>query len=311
MEYDVIIIGSGPAGFTAGIYASRADFKVLILEGEQPGGQLTTTTEVENYPGFEEGIMGPELMNKMKLQAQKFGAETKFEIVTSVDFTTSPKKVFVGDEFYEAKTVIIATGSRAKYLGLESETKLRGRGISACATCDGFFYKDKIIAVLGGGDSAMEEANFLTKFASKVYLIHRSENFRSSPIMFDRVVKNNKIEVLKNKEVVEFLGDKFLTGIKLKDKVNNEIQTLDLNGVFLAIGHQPNTEIFKGKVQIDENNYIITEPDTSKTNIEGVFACGDVKDRKHYWQGITSAGSGCVAALDAQHYLEELKHKGN
>lgn len=300
--YDVIIIGSGPAGLTAAIYASRASLKVLVLEGAQPGGQLTTTTEVENFPGFPEGIMGPELMNNMRKQAQRFGAETKYEIVTSVDLEN--KTVTTDSQTYESKTIIISTGSRARYLGLESEERLKGRGVSACATCDGFFFKDKEIAVMGGGDSAMEEANFLTKFASKVYLINRSEKFRASPIMLKRAENNPKIEIIMNKTIVEVLGDKVVEGLKLEDSTSKEQSELKVQGLFVAIGHQPNTELFKDKLNL-EKGIIVTEPDTSKTNIPGVFACGDVADRKHYWQGITSAGSGCKAAIDAQKYLEE------
>ncbi|MGE0793224.1 MAG: thioredoxin-disulfide reductase [Candidatus Woesearchaeota archaeon] len=306
--YDVVIIGSGPAGFTAAIYASRANFKVLLLEGEQPGGQLTTTTEVENFPGFPKGIMGPTLMNQMREQAQRFGAETKYEIVTSINLKSNIKQITTSSQTYIAKTVIIATGSRARYLGLESEERLRGKGVSACATCDGFFFKDKIVAVIGGGDSAMEEANFLTKFATKVYLVNRSENFKASPIMYDRAKQNPKIEFVVNKQTLEILGEKFVTGLKLKDNSTQEISELNVNGVFLAIGHQPNTELFKEQLNL-ENGYIITEADTSKTNIPGVFAAGDVKDRKHYWQGIIAAGTGAIAALDAQEYLYDFKHK--
>ena len=300
MEYDVIIIGSGPAGLTAGIYSARADLKVLILEGEQPGGQLTTTTEVENFPGFPEGIMGPELMNRMRTQAQKFKAETKFELVTSVDFSKKPFEIITSAGVYLGNSVIVATGSRARYLGLESESRLKGRGVSACATCDGFFFKGKEIVVVGGGDSAMEEANFLTKFASKVTVIHHSENFRASAIMLDRCKANAKIDFLMNKEIVEVLGENSVTGLKLKDSKSGEIEEFKTEGLFLAIGHIPNTELFKDKLEM-EKEYIVTND--TKTSVEGVFACGDVQDRKRYWQAITSAGSGCIASLEAQKYL--------
>ncbi len=302
--YDVIIIGSGPAGLTAAIYASRASFKVLVLEGEQPGGQLTTTTEVENFPGFPEGIMGPELMNRMRKQAQRFGTETKYEIVTSVNLSNKIKEVKTNNETYQTKTVIISTGSRARYLGLESEQRLRGRGVSACATCDGFFFKDKVVAVLGGGDSAMEESNFLTKFANKVFLVNRSENFKASKIMFDRVKANPKVEILTNKLTEEVIGESKVSGLKLKDATTEEISELDVDGVFIAIGHQPNTELFQNILELDKG-YIVTQPNNTKTSIEGVFACGDVADRDHYWQGVTSAGTGCRAAIDAQRYMEE------
>ncbi|MDD3174978.1 MAG: thioredoxin-disulfide reductase [Candidatus Nanoarchaeia archaeon] len=300
MDYDVIIIGSGPAGLTAGIYSARADLKVLILEGEQPGGQLTTTTEVENFPGFPEGIMGPELMNRMRTQAQKFGAETKFELVTSVDFSKKPFEIKTSEEVYLGNSVIIATGSRARYLGLESESRLKGRGVSACATCDGFFFKGKEIVVVGGGDSAMEEANFLTKFASKVTIIHHSENFKASAIMLDRCKANPKIDFLMNKEIVEVLGENSVTGLKLKDSKTSEVEEFKTEGLFLAIGHIPNTGLFKDKLEM-EKEYIVTND--TKTSVEGVFACGDVQDRKRYWQAITSAGSGCIASLEAQKYL--------
>jgi len=300
MDYDVIIIGSGPAGLTAGIYSARADLKVLILEGEQPGGQLTTTTEVENFPGFPEGIMGPELMNRMRTQAQKFKAETKFELVTSVDFSKKPFEIKTSEGVYLGNSVIIATGSRARYLGLESESRLKGRGVSACATCDGFFFKGKEIVVVGGGDSAMEEANFLTKFASKVTIIHHSEDFKASAIMLDRCKANPKIDFLMNKEIVEVLGENSVTGLKLKDSKTSEVEEFKTEGLFLAIGHIPNTELFKDKLEM-EKEYIVTND--TKTSVEGVFACGDVQDRKRYWQAITSAGSGCIASLESQKYL--------
>lgn len=301
--YDVIIIGGGPAGFSAAIYTSRASLSTLLLEGEQPGGQLTTTTEVENFPGFKAGIQGPELMNEMREQAKRFGVEDKFEMVTSVDFSSHPFKVNVGDTVYEAKAVIIATGARARYLGLESEQKLKGKGVSACATCDGFFFKDKEIVVVGGGDAAMEEANFLTKFGTKVTLLNRTEKFRASPIMYERAKKNPKIEMITNKVVTEVLGDNVMTGVKIKDTVSGEESELSAQGLFLAIGHIPNTDLFKDYLEVDKVGYIITKPDSTATNIEGVFAAGDVQDHK-FRQAITAAGSGCMAALEAQKYVE-------
>ncbi len=306
MVYDVLIIGGGPAGFTAGIYASRANFSVLILEGPQPGGQLTTTTEVENYPGFPKGIMGPQLMADMREQATKFGTETKYESVTSVELSGDVKKVFVGETIYEAKTVIIATGASARYLGIESEEKLKGRGVSACATCDGFFFSGKVVAVVGGGDSAMEEANFLTKFATKVYLLNRTEDFKASKIMLERAQANEKIEFITNVGVNEVLGETAVTGIELKNTVNGEISKIDVDGMFLAIGHKPNVDLFKDILTLDDYGYIKTKAPSMKTEIEGVFAAGDVQD-PIYQQGISAAGSGCIAALDAQHYLESKK----
>jgi len=306
MVYDVLVIGGGPAGFTAGIYASRANFSVLILEGPQPGGQLTTTTEVENYPGFPNGIMGPQLMTDMREQAKKFGTETKYESVTSVDLSGDIKKVFVGETIYEAKTVIIATGASARYLGIESEERLKGRGVSACATCDGFFFSGKVVAVVGGGDSAMEEANFLTKFATKVYLLNRSQEFKASKIMLERAQANEKIEFITDVEVNEVLGETAVTGLELKNTVTGELSKIDVEGMFLAIGHKPNVDLFKDILTLDDYGYIKTKAPSMKTEIEGVFAAGDVQD-PIYQQGISAAGSGCIAALDAQHYLESKK----
>lgn len=306
MVYDVLVIGGGPAGFTAGIYASRANFSVLILEGPQPGGQLTTTTEVENYPGFPNGIMGPQLMTDMREQAKKFGTETKYESVTSVELSGDTKKVFVGETIYEAKTVIIATGASARYLGIESEERLKGRGVSACATCDGFFFSGKVVAVVGGGDSAMEEANFLTKFATKVYLLNRSQEFKASKIMLERAQANEKIEFITDVEVNEVLGETAVTGLELKNTVTGELSKIDVEGMFLAIGHKPNVDLFKDILTLDDYGYIKTKAPSMKTEIEGVFAAGDVQD-PIYQQGISAAGSGCIAALDAQHYLESKK----
>jgi len=307
MKRNVIIIGSGPAGLTAAIYAARANLKPLIFEGNQPGGQLTITTEVENYPGFPKGITGPELMDLFREQAQRFGAETVFKNVTKVDFSNKPFKVWIGDEEYSSDSIIIATGASAMMLGLESEKKLFGYGVSACATCDGFFYKEKKVLVIGGGDSALEEALFLTKFASEVWLVHRRDEFRGSKIMRDRVFKHPKIHVHWNSVVDEFLGttESGLTGVILKDTKTGETREDPCDGVFIAIGHRPNTTIFEGIVNLDDKKYIVTKPGSTATNIPGVFACGDVQDYK-YRQAVTAAGSGCAATIDAEHYLEEL-----
>jgi len=303
-HYKVLIIGSGPAGLTAAIYAARADLSPLVLEGNQPGGQLTITTDVENFPGFPEGIMGPQLMDDMRKQAQRFGAEVKFEIVKNVDFSKRPFTVESDSKTYTADAVIISTGASARLLGLESEKKFMGHGVSACATCDGFFYKDKEIIVIGGGDSAMEEATFLTKFASKVTIIHRREGFRSSNIMLERAQKNEKINFKLNKVIEEIKGDTIVKSVVIKDTKTGETEEMKIDGIFMAIGHVPNTKVFAGAIDTDEDGYIKTVPGTSKTNIPGVFACGDVQD-KIYKQAITAAGSGCMAALDAEKFLEE------
>ncbi len=306
MNRKVIIIGTGPAGLTAAIYAARANLQPLVFEGQQPGGQLTITSEVENYPGFPEGITGPELMDSLRKQAQKFGAETVFNQITKVDFSQRPFKVWSGDNLYTSDTVIISTGASAQWLGLESEKKLMGYGVSACATCDGFFYRDKKVLVVGGGDSAAEEAIFLTKFASEVWLVHRRDELRASKIMSQRIKDNPKINVHWNSVITEVLGttDSGVVGVKLKDTKTGVIRQDNCDGVFLAIGHTPNTEIFKNKLELNAKGYIVTKPDSTYTSVPGVFACGDVQD-SIYRQAITAAGSGCMAAIDAERYLED------
>jgi thioredoxin reductase (NADPH) len=300
--YDVIIIGSGPAGNTAAIYVSRADLKVLVLEGWQPGGQLTTTTEVENFPGFKDGIQGPQLMAEMKAQAQRFGTEYIAKDVTKVDFSSRPFKIYIGDEEYQSKSVIISTGAKPRRLGLPSEDRLWAKGVSACATCDGFFFRDKTVAVIGGGDSAMEEANFLTKFCTKVYLVHRREDFRASEIMIDKVEANEKIEVLLNQSPIEVLGKDHVTGLKLKDTKTGEESEIAIDGMFLAIGHVPVTDVFKDQIEL-EKGFIVHKIHTM-TSVEGVFAAGDVVDFR-YRQAITAAGMGCQTAIDVERWLQE------
>tara|TARA_Y100001936_G_scaffold41686_2_gene40260 strand:+ start:1645 stop:2574 length:930 start_codon:yes stop_codon:yes gene_type:complete len=303
----VIIIGSGPAGLTAAIYAARANLSPIVFEGFQAGGQLTMTTDVENFPGFPEGVMGPDLMDMLRNQAKRFGAECILKNVDSVITDKYPYIVSVGEEKYSTDSIIIATGASAKLLNIDGESILMGRGLSTCATCDGFFYKDKNIHVIGGGDSAMEEAIFLTKFAKSVTIIHRRNKLRASKIMIDRAKKNKKIKFLLEKTPIEFLGDHSsgLNGIKLKDINNNQIEDIQTDGVFIAIGHNPNIDLFKDTIQIDENGYIKTQDKTSKTNLKGIFACGDVQD-SIYRQAITAAGSGCMAAIDAERYLEDI-----
>jgi len=306
---NLLIVGSGPAGLTAAIYAARANLKPLVIEGYQSGGQLMLTSEVENFPGFEHGVMGPELMKNMRAQAVRFGAEFVSADATKVELKDALKRVWVDAKEYQSKTVIISTGASANLLGLKNESRLMGRGVSTCATCDGFFFRDKVIAVIGGGDSAMEEANFLSRFGSKVYLIHRREDFKASQIMVDRTKANPKVEFVLNSVVEDVLGDAEVTGIKIKNVKTNETRELALEGFFVAIGHTPNTKLFAGQVDVDASTgYIRTSSNkshVSATNIPGVYACGDVQDSR-YRQAITAAGSGCAAALDAQHYLENL-----
>ena len=309
MNRKVIIIGSGPAGLTAALYTGRANLKPLVFEGNQPGGQLTITTDVENYPGFPDGIMGPDLMDSFRKQAVRFGAECHFKNVTKVDLSEKPYKVWVGDETYLTQSIIIATGASAKMLGLDSEKALMGYGVSACATCDGFFFKDKKVFVVGGGDSAMEEASFLTKFASNVTIIHRRDEFRASKIMQERVLSNPKIDVIWDSQVCELIGDEKKNGLEsvvLENVKTNKKTTYNVDGLFLGIGHTPNSSLFKDYLDLDGKGYIITKPDTSKTSLDGVFAAGDIQDQK-YMQAITAAGSGCMAAIDAEHYLESIK----
>ncbi len=308
MQNNVIIIGSGPAGYTAALYAARANLKPLIFEGNQPGGQLTITTDVENYPGFPNGIMGPELMDKFKSQAERFGAKVYSMNVDKVKFSNSDFIVYVGDETFSAKSIIISTGASAKLLGLESEKKLMGYGVSACATCDAFFFKNKNVYVVGGGDSAMEEATFLTKFATKVTIVHRRDAFRASKIMQDKVFKNDKINVLWNTEVIDMLGEPNAGGLKsilVENTITKEQSTIECEGLFLGIGHKPNSDIFKDQLELDKSGYIKTYNNSTQTSIPGVFAAGDIMDPV-YRQAITAAGSGCMAALDAEKYIENL-----
>jgi thioredoxin reductase (NADPH) len=308
-HHRVIIIGSGPAGLTAAIYTARANLAPFVIEGEpsstsdQPGGQLMLTTEVENFPGFPEGIMGPELMMRFRDQAARFGATFLTGKATKVEFGEKPLKVHVRDEIFTADSVIISTGAQSLMLGLEAEERLIGHGLSTCATCDGFFFRGKEIAVVGGGDSAIEEASFLTKFASKVTLIHRRDSFRASKIMQDRALSNPKIEMLWNTAVTDIVGKDQLESISLKNTVTGEESSMAVAGLFIAIGHRPNTDVFKGVIDMEDTGYLITRPDSTYTNIEGVFACGDVKDHV-YRQAITAAGSGCMAAIDTERWLE-------
>ena len=301
---NVVVIGSGPAGYTAALYAARANLTPIIIEGMQPGGQLTITTDVENFPGFEDGIMGPELMNVMRKQVERFGTRFLMDEVTEVDFNERPftLKTMMGKEI-KTKSVIISTGASARYLGLENETRLQGYGVSACATCDGFFYQGVEIAVVGGGDSACEEAHFLTKFASKVHMLVRKDSMRASQIMQDRVLNNPKIQMHWNTEVVDVLGDKVVNGIRIINNQTNEERDMAVEALFLAIGHTPNSQPFTSFIDHDESGYLLTEPGSSKTNVAGVFACGDVQDHE-YRQAVTAAGSGCMAAIDCERWLD-------
>ncbi|MBP3088258.1 thioredoxin-disulfide reductase [Corynebacterium sp. sy017] len=303
--HNVIIIGSGPAGYTAALYAARAELAPLVFEGIEYGGSLMTTTEVENFPGFPDGIMGPDLMENMRTQAQRFGADLRMELVTRVDLDGDVKKVWVDDELYQAKAVILATGSAPRYLGVPGEQTLLGRGVSACATCDGFFFKDHDIAVIGGGDSAMEEAIFLTKFAKSVTIIHRRDEFRASAIMLERAKNNEKITFLTNKAVVEVTGENSVSGLVLRDTVTEETSTLDVTAMFVAIGHDPRSEMFSPQVDVDEHGYVIVAQPSTRTNVPGVFAIGDLVD-DYYQQAITAAGSGARGAIDVEHYLASV-----
>jgi len=301
----VVIIGTGPAGLTAAIYSARANFSPLVIQGPEPGGQLITTTDVENYPGFPDGIMGPDMMQMFEKQAERFGAELRWGMVTSVDLSERPFKLIVDEETaVTADTVIVSTGASAMYLGLENETRLLGHGVSACATCDGAFFREQKVAIVGGGDTAMEEALFLTRFASKVFLIHRRDEFRASKIMRDRVLSHEKIEVLWNTTVEDVRGDKLVEGLVIKDIITGEVRDLAVEGFFVAIGHKPNTDLFKDFLDMNETGYIQTRSDSTYTNVEGVFACGDAQDHI-YRQAVTAAGTGCMAAIDAERWLAD------
>ncbi len=310
-HHHVVIVGSGPAGLTAAIYAARANLHPLVIEGEpsstsdQPGGQLMLTTDVENFPGFPDGIMGPELMVKFREQALRFGAEFLTEKVTAVDFSERPFKLSVRDKQFTADAVIVSTGAQSLMLGLEAESRLLGYGLSTCATCDGFFFRGQEIAVAGGGDSAVEEATFLTKFASKVTMIHRRDTLRASKIMQDRALNNPKIEIMWNTVVEDLVGDTKLEGAVVRNVLTDEVSTLPVTGLFVAIGHRPNTDLFKGVLDMEDSGYLITQAGSSYTNVPGVFACGDVQDHT-YRQAITAAGSGCMAAIDCERWLESL-----
>ena len=306
MEREVVILGSGPAGLTAAIYAARANLKPLMIHGPLAGGQLTTTTEVENYPGFVDGINGPELMEIMQKQAERFGTETIWGIATKVELSADKKIVWVDDQKFETKALIISTGASAKTLGLKNEKELMGYGLSTCATCDGAFFKDQEVVVVGGGDTACEESMFLTKFAKRVRLIHRRNELRASKIMADRVKKNPKIEIIWDTTVIELLGEpkKSLTGAKVMNLKTNAITEIECNGFFYGIGHTPNSQLFKDILKMDQNGYLLTAPDSTVTEIPGVFACGDVRDHV-YRQAVTAAGTGCMAAIDAERWLAE------
>ena len=304
-SYDVIIIGAGPAGYTAGIYCSRARHDTLIISGLLPGGQLMNTTDVENYPGFDQGIMGPDLMLTMRKQAERMNTTIIDDVVVNVDFRSKPFKVLTGSEEYEAKAVIVCTGATPRKIGIEGEQTFSGKGVSYCATCDGAFFRNQDIAVVGGGDSCMEEATFLTKFASKVHIIHRRDTFRASKIMQERALNNEKIQVHWNNTIEDIKGDQKVQQVILKDTKTGETKTLDMGGVFVAIGHEPNTELFKNQLEMDENGYVILKENT-ETSVKGVFTAGDVHDHR-YRQAVTAAGFGCMAAIDVDKYLTEQK----
>jgi len=313
MDNDIrklIVIGGGPAGYTAALYGARANLEPLVIEGFQWGGQLMITSDVENYPGYPDGVLGPEMMGEFRRQAEKFGTEFITDDVTRVDFSERPYSVFVGDDEYRAETVVVATGATARQLGLASEQRLQGKGVTYCAVCDAAFWRDVDVAVVGGGDSAMEEAIFLTKFASKVTIVHRRDEFRASPIMLDRARANDKIEFVTNAAVDEVLGDPLMTGLRLRSTVTGEPFDIDAKAVFIAIGHDPNTKLFLDWLDHDEAGYLVTKPASTATNIQGIFAAGDVQDHT-YRQAVTAAGSGCMAALDAERFLAALEgHEG-
>jgi thioredoxin reductase (NADPH) len=308
--FKVIIVGSGPAGLTAALYAARADLSPLVLEGPEPGGQLTTTTDVENFPGYPEGVLGPKMMDDFKEQAARFGADIRYGTVSSIEFDQRPFKLTIDEETdVFAEAIIVSTGASAKWLGLPSEQRLRGRGVTACATCDGAFFRNQHVIVIGGGDTAMEEATFLTRYASKVTIIHRRDEFRASKAMQKRVFNSDKIEVMWDSALEEVLGEQVVDGVRIRNLKTEEITTLnDVTGVFLAIGHKPNTDLFKGVLKMDDVGYILTEGKSTRTNVEGIFACGDAQDSV-YRQAVTAAGTGCMAAMDAEKWLESAHEK--
>jgi len=308
-QRNVVILGSGPAGYTAALYAARANLKPLVLKGLEAGGQLMLTTDVENYPGFPDGIMGPELMEAMEKQAARFEAEIVAQSATRVDLSERPFRVWAGDQEWRAATVIVATGATAKWLDVPGEERLRGRGVSACATCDGFFFRDRDLVVVGGGDTAMEESNFLTKFAKKVSIVHRRDEFRASKIMQDRALSNPKVDVIWDTEVDEVTGDDAVTGVRLRNVRSGDVTDLATDGVFMAIGHTPNTQLFQGQLQLTKTGYIVIEEPTTKTSVPGVFAAGDVTD-SIYRQAVTAAGQGCKSAMDAERFLEHEAQAG-
>ena len=307
---DVIIIGGGPAGYTAALYTARANLNPLVIEGFSWGGQLMITSDVENYPGYADGVLGPAMMADFRRQAERFGAEFLTDDVTRVDFSERPFKIYVGDDEHRAESVIVATGASARQLGIPSEQLLQGRGVSYCATCDAAFFREKVVVVVGGGDSAMEEATFLTRFADKVYVVHRRDEFRASPIMVDRARENEKVEFVFNSTIDEVLGtdEGRVTGVRLRNTVTDETSEIEADGIFVAIGHDPTTALFLDWLDHDEQGYLVTDPRSTRTNIPGVFAAGDVQDHV-YRQAVTAAGSGTMAALDAQRFLEEQKHQ--